>query len=185
MITSFNTAVPETASEILGKHRRKKKPWVTTEILDMCDGRRELRKKRFEPQGSEKYKWKTSYSLMYILISLLRDVGCSPLAKVSRSMVSERVSAWVALVFAHRRRRLAADSPTDSVAATGPSMGWSWRYSFAFRVKSSALPSSPENRCSFWDLEVCIVWSCGAGAQPPRSSASLLAMVTGLLLSSW
>ena len=29
---------------------------VTAEVLDMCDKRRELRKKRFEPEGSEKYK---------------------------------------------------------------------------------------------------------------------------------
>ena len=52
MITTFNTAVIETASEILGKHRQKKKPWVTTEILDLCEKRRELRKKQFEPEGS-------------------------------------------------------------------------------------------------------------------------------------
>ena len=58
MITIFNTAVSETASEILGKHRQKKKqqPWVTAEILDLCDKRREMRKKRSEPEGSEKYK---------------------------------------------------------------------------------------------------------------------------------
>ena len=35
---------------------RRKKPWITAEILDLCDKRRELRKKRFEPEGSEKYK---------------------------------------------------------------------------------------------------------------------------------
>ena len=35
---------------------RGKKTWVTAEILDLCDKRRELRKKRFEPEGSEKYK---------------------------------------------------------------------------------------------------------------------------------
>ena len=56
MITTFNTAVTKTASEILGKHRQKTKPWVTAEILDLCDRRRELRKKRFEPEGSEKYR---------------------------------------------------------------------------------------------------------------------------------
>ena len=44
MITTFNTAVTETASEILGKHRQKKKPLVTAEILDLCDRRRELRR---------------------------------------------------------------------------------------------------------------------------------------------
>ena len=56
MITTFNTAVTDTASEILGKHRQKKKPWITAEILDLCDKRRELRKKQFEPEVSEKYK---------------------------------------------------------------------------------------------------------------------------------
>ena len=56
MITTFNTAVTQTASEILGKHRQRKKPWITAEIIDLCDKRRELRKKRFEPEGSEKYK---------------------------------------------------------------------------------------------------------------------------------
>ena len=34
IITTFNTAATETASEILGKHRQKKKPWITAEILD-------------------------------------------------------------------------------------------------------------------------------------------------------
>ena len=44
MITTFNTAVIEAVSEILGKHRQKKKPWSTAEILDLCNKRRELRK---------------------------------------------------------------------------------------------------------------------------------------------
>ena len=56
MITTFNTAVTEIASEIPGKHRQKKKTWITAEILDLCDIRRELRKKRFEPELSEKCK---------------------------------------------------------------------------------------------------------------------------------
>ena len=62
MITTFNTAVTETASKVLGKrHHKKKKNWVTAEILDLCDKRRELKKKREEDsnlkiseiQGSE------------------------------------------------------------------------------------------------------------------------------------
>ena len=59
MITTFNTAVTERASDVPGKHRqkkKKKKPWVTVEILDVCDKRRGLRKKRFKPEGSEKHK---------------------------------------------------------------------------------------------------------------------------------
>ena len=47
---------PETAIEILGKHRRKRKPWVTADFLDLCDKRRELRTERFEPEESEKYR---------------------------------------------------------------------------------------------------------------------------------
>ena len=37
-------------------HCQKKKTWITAEILDLCNKRRELKKKRFEPEGSEKYK---------------------------------------------------------------------------------------------------------------------------------
>ena len=48
MITTLNTAVTETAREILSKHRQKKKSWVTVDILDLFNKRRELRNKRFE-----------------------------------------------------------------------------------------------------------------------------------------
>ena len=56
MISTFNTAVTETASEILDKHHQKEKPWITADILDLHDKGRELRKKIFKPEGSEKYK---------------------------------------------------------------------------------------------------------------------------------
>ena len=36
--------------------KKTKKNWITAKILDLYDKRRELRKKRFEPEGSEKYK---------------------------------------------------------------------------------------------------------------------------------
>ena len=38
MITTYNTAVTDAAREILGKERRKK-PWVTKDVLDLCDER--------------------------------------------------------------------------------------------------------------------------------------------------
>ena len=66
MITTFNTVVTETACEILGKHRQKKKSLVTAEILDLCNKRRELKKKRFEPEGSDKYKEVNNNILSYI-----------------------------------------------------------------------------------------------------------------------
>ena len=37
MATHFNKAVTDTAAELLGKQRRKRKSWVTAEILDLCD----------------------------------------------------------------------------------------------------------------------------------------------------
>ena len=56
MVTHFNKAVTDTAAELLGKQRRKRKPWVTPEILDLCDQRRDLKKKRGEPEGAKDYK---------------------------------------------------------------------------------------------------------------------------------
>ena len=41
MITTYNIAVINTASEVLGKERRRKKPWVTRDVLDLYDGRRD------------------------------------------------------------------------------------------------------------------------------------------------
>ena len=39
-----STAVTDTASEILGKHRQKKKPWNTAEILDLWKEKTEKEK---------------------------------------------------------------------------------------------------------------------------------------------
>ena len=55
MITTYNTAMTNAASEILGKERRRKKPWVTKDVLDLCDDRRDL-KKRYEAEGAEEYR---------------------------------------------------------------------------------------------------------------------------------
>ena len=56
MVTHFNKAVTDTAAELLGKQHRKRKPWVTPEILDLCDQRRDLNKKSGEPEGARDYK---------------------------------------------------------------------------------------------------------------------------------
>ena len=39
MATHFNRSVTDTAAELLGKQRQKRKSWVTAEILDLCDQR--------------------------------------------------------------------------------------------------------------------------------------------------
>ena len=56
MVNHVNRAVTDTAAEHFGKQRRKRKPWVIPEILHLCDQRRDLRKKRGEPEGVKDYR---------------------------------------------------------------------------------------------------------------------------------
>ena len=56
LINSFNTAVTETSNDILGKHQAAKKPWVTDNILKLCDKRRELKQKKNTTEGAQLYK---------------------------------------------------------------------------------------------------------------------------------
>ena len=56
MITTYNTAVTDAADEKLGKERRRKKPWVTKDVLYLCDERRDLKKKQHEAEGAEEYR---------------------------------------------------------------------------------------------------------------------------------
>ena len=56
MITNYNTAVTDAASEILGKERCRKKPWFTKDVLDLCDERRDLKKTRYEAEGAKEYR---------------------------------------------------------------------------------------------------------------------------------
>ena len=56
IITTYNTAVTDAASEILGKERRRKKPWVIEDVLDLCDERRDLKKKWYEAEGAKEYR---------------------------------------------------------------------------------------------------------------------------------
>ena len=56
MITTYNTAATETAREILGKECRRKKPLVTRDVLDLCDSRRNLKKRRYEEERVKEYR---------------------------------------------------------------------------------------------------------------------------------
>ena len=55
MITTYNIAVTDAASEILGKERHRKNPWVAKDVLDLCNERRDLNKKRYEADGAKVY----------------------------------------------------------------------------------------------------------------------------------
>ena len=54
MITTYNTAVTDAASEILGKDPAGKRIWVTRDVLDLCDEKRDL-KKRYEAERAKEY----------------------------------------------------------------------------------------------------------------------------------
>ena len=41
---------------ILGEERCRKKPWVTKDVLDLCDERRDLKKKQYEAEGAKEYR---------------------------------------------------------------------------------------------------------------------------------
>ena len=56
IVNTFNTEVTDTANEILGKHRTVKKPWVTNDVLDLCDKRRELQKKKNVTEAAKEYR---------------------------------------------------------------------------------------------------------------------------------
>ena len=56
MVTTYNTAVIEAACEILGKERRRRKPWVTRDVLDLCDERRDSKKKQYEVEEAKEYR---------------------------------------------------------------------------------------------------------------------------------
>ena len=54
---TIKTVLHETATEILGNKRKKIKPWVTDDILNLCDKRREFKKKKgTNPQSTEDYR---------------------------------------------------------------------------------------------------------------------------------
>ena len=40
---------------LLGKERRRKKPRVTRDVLDLCDERRQLKEIRYEADGAKQY----------------------------------------------------------------------------------------------------------------------------------
>ena len=39
-----------------GRNVAEKKPWVTKDVLDLCDERRDLKKKRYEAEGAKEYR---------------------------------------------------------------------------------------------------------------------------------
>ena len=55
MITIYETTVTDTASEILGKERRREKTWNTRDVFDLCGEWRGLKNNRYEAEGAKEY----------------------------------------------------------------------------------------------------------------------------------
>ena len=53
MITTYNTEMTETGSEILRKERRRKKSWIAKDDLDPFDERRDLKQRWYEPERAK------------------------------------------------------------------------------------------------------------------------------------
>ena len=53
MITTYNTAMTDAFNEILWNERYRKRPWVTKDVLELCDERRDLKKKRYDAEGAK------------------------------------------------------------------------------------------------------------------------------------
>ena len=56
IVTESNRVVTDTATELLGKQRRKKSPCVTDEILNCWDQMRDLKETRDELEGVKDYR---------------------------------------------------------------------------------------------------------------------------------
>ena len=54
---TVNTAMTETASDILGKHHQKKKTWATAEIADLCWTEKETFKLEQRCMNKAKENW--------------------------------------------------------------------------------------------------------------------------------
>ena len=56
VISTFNTAMLETKNQVLVQDCSKKKPWITTDILDLCDERGKWKKYNKDVEGAEQYR---------------------------------------------------------------------------------------------------------------------------------
>ncbi|XP_068224983.1 craniofacial development protein 2-like [Palaemon carinicauda] len=56
LTTQLNKVMIESANEMLGNVRGKTQRWVTDEIMDMCDKRKELKKNKTTPTGATEYR---------------------------------------------------------------------------------------------------------------------------------
>ena len=55
-LQALNVAITDTAKATLGRYRKPKKPWISNDILEMCDKRSKLKGKKNRPGGMNAYR---------------------------------------------------------------------------------------------------------------------------------
>ena len=66
MTTTYNTAMTDTVTEILGKDCQRKEPWITKDLLYLCDDRKELKKRWYEAEGAKAY-WEANKRIQKVV----------------------------------------------------------------------------------------------------------------------
>merc|ERR1712033_83519 len=57
LTNSFTKIVQETAEKVLGRQRKKHQPWITDDVLDLCDKRRALKRTKHDsPDSAARYR---------------------------------------------------------------------------------------------------------------------------------
>ena len=53
VISTFNIAMIETANEVLGQCHSKRKPWIATDVLNLCNERRKWKQCKGDVDGTK------------------------------------------------------------------------------------------------------------------------------------
>ena len=53
---NFNQAMHEQLAKFWARKEKFKKPWAKSDVVDLCDKRTELKKKKHETEGAKKYR---------------------------------------------------------------------------------------------------------------------------------
>ena len=130
-------------ANIVKRKKTKKQTWITAEILDLCDKRRELRKKRFEPEGSEKYKEvknnsKRAYELVKDLATVKQGKVTTVQDRSGKCLTEERqiLNRWTEYcseLYNHKANgdpSIPRTVPRQTQRMTTPSFAEKWRLQY-------------------------------------------------------
>ena len=106
LTNAFNTAVTDTANEILGKYLPVKKPWVTTDILDLCAKRRKLKnnKNNKDRDGIAQYRAVNQKIRKAWKMQKTGEGSSAKQLMTAWRTIAERYMCWFKIWSAHNKR---------------------------------------------------------------------------------